>query len=230
MSRDRREDVPPLNAATLIIVRDGAEVLMGIRHSNHVFMPNKYVFPGGRLDEEDHRAHRPVPLHSSVRAKLEKRADAGLAAPLAMAAVRETFEETGLALGKPGSIDRSSLESAGESWAAFFGLGLVPALDQLRFLARAVTPPGGPRRFDSRFFMTDSRHMHGELRSNGELLDLRWVPIEESFGLDLPHITRHVLKLLQMRLATSTGPGELKPDLPVPLVHWVGDEVVVEDL
>lgn len=229
MTRAGQPDLVPLNAATLIIVRDSAEVLMGIRHSNHVFMPNKYVFPGGRLDQEDFRAARPVALHASVEAKLAKRSEAGLAAPLAMAAVRETFEETGLALGVPGNVDAGSMAGAGESWATFFGLGLVPALDQLRFIARAVTPPGGPRRFDSRFFMTDSSHMCGELRGNGELLDLRWVPIEESFDLDLPHITRHVLKLLRRRLAQA-APVELKPDLPVPLVHWVGDEVVVEDL
>lgn len=229
MSRAGHADVKPLDAATLIIVRDSNEVLMGIRHSNHVFMPNKYVFPGGRLDDDDHVVFQPVSLLESVKVKLEKRAETGLAAPLAMAAIRETFEETGLALGIPGEIDGSVAAAAGASWAAFFALGLVPAPDRLRFIARAVTPPGGPRRFDSRFFVTDARHMRGELRGNGELLDLRWVAISDSFDLDLPHITRHILKMLQTRLAHD-GLSDSNTQPPVPLVHWVGDEVVVEDL
>src|ERR1700733_4257701 len=94
----------PRDAATLILVRmkgKTPEVLMGCRAAAHAFMPNRYVFPGGRVDPAD--AHVPVatPLDRHVKARLLKAASEKRAHALGVAAIRETFEESGLILGKP---------------------------------------------------------------------------------------------------------------------------------
>src|SRR5437763_14001897 len=94
----------PRDAATLSLVRERGkvpEVLMGCRDAKHAFMPNRYVFPGGRVDRAD--AHVPIatPLDRHVKARLLKAATAHRAQALGVAAVRDTFEETGLMLGKP---------------------------------------------------------------------------------------------------------------------------------
>ena len=78
---------------------------MGRRHERHSFMPGKFVFPGGAVDEADARVRPAVDLEPSTLAKLmlrmRGRPSARRARALAMAAVRETFEETGLILGRP---------------------------------------------------------------------------------------------------------------------------------
>src|SRR5262245_55032470 len=132
----------PRDAATLILVRERGkipEVLMGCRDAKHAFMPNRYVFPGGRVDLAD--AHVPVatPLDRHVKARLLKAASAQRAQALGVAAVRETFEETGLMLAKP--LKKSAGKDYGEHWKGFLDKGLAPALDCLDFIARAVTPP-----------------------------------------------------------------------------------------
>src|SRR5258708_7886916 len=88
--------VRPRDAATLILIRrDGSapQVLMGRRHGGHDFMPDKWVFPGGRIDRSDFRAPHATPLRRDVAARLEKTTSPSRARALAMAAVRETFEE-----------------------------------------------------------------------------------------------------------------------------------------
>ena len=95
----------PRDAATLIVVdRDGPEpkVLMGRRHAGHAFMPGKFVFPGGRVEPEDRRMAAAGALDPFVEAKLNVRVprpSPGFARAIALAAIRETFEETGLAIG-----------------------------------------------------------------------------------------------------------------------------------
>src|SRR5262245_4066137 len=96
----------PKDAATLILVdRSGAvpKVLVGRRHDKVVFMPGKFVFPGGRVDSSDHR----VPVAASIPAELEEnllkgspKITASRAKSLAVAAIREACEETGLCLGR----------------------------------------------------------------------------------------------------------------------------------
>src|SRR5262245_41162216 len=93
----------PSDSATLILLRrddDTPRVLLGRRHSAHAFMPGMYVFPGGRRDQVDCRTRFERDLHPEVLAKLMLRArgvrSVSRARGLAIAAVRETFEETGL--------------------------------------------------------------------------------------------------------------------------------------
>ena len=94
--------VRPRDAATLIIVRsDGGQprILMGQRAAGHKFMPNKFVFPGGKVDVGDHRLRPPHDLHPAVMARLTRGCSETRARALAMAAIRETYEETEANLG-----------------------------------------------------------------------------------------------------------------------------------
>ena len=192
----------PRDAATLIILREQQEVLLGVRNARHVFMPHRYVFPGGRVDAGDARVHSPFNLPAKEESKLLQSVSAARARALAMAAVRETFEETGLILGYR---HEDPPRSRSLHWKPFFGAGFVPALDKMHYFARAITPPGMVRRFDARFFITDAEHTHGELKGNGELGDLRWVPLTEVEEYPLAPITQLVLGLLTQHLVPSAA-------------------------
>ncbi|MGI9284366.1 MAG: NUDIX hydrolase [Pseudomonadales bacterium] len=211
----------PKDAATLIIVRDNREVLLGVRSARHVFMPHKYVFPGGRVDAGDARVACPVSLRQAVVSKLAANATPARAKALAMTAVRETFEETGLILGH--SVP-TPLNSRSAGWQPFFARGYVPALDRLDYVARAITPPNRVRRFDARFFLVDAGHMHGSLNGNGELDHLHWAPLKSATDLDLSPITELVLDLLKDRLAGNTA----NPDERVPLYRELYGKELIE--
>lgn len=185
----------PRDAATLILVRRHGqvpEVLLGCRDGKHAFMPNRYVFPGGRVDAADARVPVAAPLRPEVDERLRRAASGTRARSLAVAAVRETWEETGLMLAKP-FAKGAPAEDFGEHWRGFLDRGLGPALDALDYIARAVTPPGRPRRFNARFFMADATAASGEIKSNGELGDIRWVRLDEARELPLPTITGLIL-------------------------------------
>jgi 8-oxo-dGTP pyrophosphatase MutT (NUDIX family) len=187
----------PRDAATLILVRDGREVLLGVRSAGHVFMPHMYVFPGGRVDPGDARVASPFGLAPIDERKLTRSVSAARARAIAMTAVRETFEETGLILGRKVP---STPASRSPHWRPVFDTGHVPALDRMRYVARAITPPGGVRRYDARFFLADAKHVSGQLQGNGELEDLRWVDLDHALELPLSPITELVLDLLADRL------------------------------
>src|SRR6202035_5410908 len=92
-------------AATLILIdrtQGEPRVLMGKRHAGHAFMPGKFVFPGGRIEPSDRRMRVAGALPALVEQKLllrVARPSSGQARALALAAIRETFEETGLLVG-----------------------------------------------------------------------------------------------------------------------------------
>jgi 8-oxo-dGTP pyrophosphatase MutT (NUDIX family) len=191
----------PRDAATLIIVERGRgkiRVLMGKRHAGHKFMPGKFVFPGGAVEPEDSRMIVAGALDSVVEAKLlvkTRRTSPEFARSLALAAIRETFEETGLALGV---TDRGAPESPPEGgWTEFAATGVFPTLEGVDFLARAITPPGRVRRFDARFFVADASMIahrgEGAVHPDAELVELTWIPIEKALELDIPLITRTIL-------------------------------------
>jgi 8-oxo-dGTP pyrophosphatase MutT (NUDIX family) len=193
------------DAATVVLIRrdqDEPRVLMGQRGKGAAFMPSKFVFPGGAVDLRDRDIPAASPLGPLCRDRLAQRAAPGLADALAMAAVRELWEETGLALSlregpRPAEIP--------EDWAGFFAAGHHPAADALEFIFRAITPPGRPRRFDARFFLADAARISGPLddfsRAGTELSYLSWLTVAEARALDLPFVTGIVLAEVQARLA-----------------------------
>lgn len=209
----------PADAATLIILRNREEVLLGMRNSNHVFMPHRYVFPGGRVDAQDRLAPCPLRLSTQVETALLQSVDEDGARALAMAAVRETWEESGLALGH---FVEESLSTDQTGWQAFFELGFAPALDHLHYLGRAITPPGRSRRFDARFFVVDASHITGELKGNGELGNLHWVKLRDYHDLFLADITRLILQLLADQLAPGATPATVMPQYE----HYLGSELI----
>jgi 8-oxo-dGTP pyrophosphatase MutT (NUDIX family) len=200
-SRPRpKRAVRPRDAATLILVkkiRGRPAVLMGQRHSGHRFMPDQYVFPGGRVDRADHYAQAATPLAPHVVELLQRAAAPARAEALALAAVRETFEETGLILGQPMATPRRMPAS----WSAFYATGQGPALDALEYLTRAVTPPFRPIRFNARFFLADASRISGEIAGSGELLDLDFIPIARARKLQIPAIQLRVLETVAEFLA-----------------------------
>lgn len=183
----------PRDAATLILVRHNRkvpEILLGCRHGSNAFMPNRYVFPGGRVDPQDTRVPYAADLRQDVAERLSRACSIARGRALAIAAIRETFEETGLIIGKP----HQNRKPVAEHWKGFIDSGFAPALDSLDYIARAVTPPGRPRRFNARFFMADDSVIAGgEIKSNGELGDIRWVRLDEAQQLPIPTITQLVL-------------------------------------
>jgi len=210
--------VRPRDAATLVLYRkDGRriDVLMGERHAKHRFMPNRYVFPGGRVDRTDARVRAASELASPVRAKLEQAAVPSRARALALAAIRETFEETGLLLGAPDPKPGAAVPAA---WQEFFAHGVAPALDRLDYVARAVTPPYRPVRFNARFFVADASHADGTIQGSGELLDLRWFPIADALELPLPRITGVMLGHVEALLSGDQDAGKPRT---IPLYHYV---------
>jgi 8-oxo-dGTP pyrophosphatase MutT (NUDIX family) len=214
----RHADVEPKDAATLIVLdRSGTapSVLLGKRHARHVFMPEKFVFPGGRVDAADRVMPAAKPLDALTERRLIHESawrDPEGARALALTAIRETFEETGMLIGTPGSAPGPDVPP---SWEGFVRSGYLPDPSALQFIARAVTPPGFHRRYDARFFCVDAgavvRHLDGVVHADAELTELAWLPIEEAMDLDLPVITAIVLQELQARLAK-----DFAPSLPVP--------------
>jgi 8-oxo-dGTP pyrophosphatase MutT (NUDIX family) len=197
----------PKDAATLIIVRrdaDGLRVLMGQRHAKMAFQPNKFVFPGGRLDPGDLRIAAGGELRPDVAARVENGISRGRARGLALAAIRETFEETGIIIGDAATRVPRTRSPA---WRRYFAHGVVPRLDVFDIVARAVTPPGRTRRFDARFFMIDASAIAvtRDASHPEELLTPRWLTLAEARALDLMSITRRVLEEVEARAAGDSA-------------------------
>ena len=200
------------DAATLLIVRRDVvrpRVLMGRRHRGNAFMPGKWVFPGGRIHPGDFRVAVASELRPEVAAALARTATAPRGRALALAAIRETFEETGLLLGVPGTAPASR-----GVWREFLATGMLPALDSLDLVARAITPPQRPRRFDARFLLTDARALVSvdPGTGTGELDELAWFDWDAALALDLPQITRAILLEVARR--------EAEPGRPIPFHHF----------
>lgn len=176
--RKPRKPVRPKDAASLILWKDGPkgiEILMGRRHHNLRFMPGVLVFPGGRVDPDDHRAKPLHPLPAETRRLLEISASPARATALAHCALRELHEEAGLVVG----------EMDGET--------LRPDFAPLHYLTRAITPSDRPMRFHARFLIADADHAKGEIRGSGELEEIRFFALDELHQQPVAKITAMIL-------------------------------------
>ena len=215
----------PKDAATLILVdRAGSipKVLVGRRHDKVVFMPGKFVFPGGRVDKTDNRVPVAAPISKELETNLLRgspKISASRAKSLAIAAIREACEETGLCLGRKSECASPKLDGA---WKPFADAGLLPDPSGLFLIARAITPPGRVRRFDTRFFTADAsaitHRIEGVVHADAELVELVWVELGSQPLADLHPMTKNVLGELRKRLAT----GPLRHDADVPFFHFYG--------
>jgi 8-oxo-dGTP pyrophosphatase MutT (NUDIX family) len=221
----------PKDAATLILIDrsgDVPKVLLGKRHAAHAFMPGKFVFPGGRVDPADKQMQVARPLDAHAEASLMRRfhkSSPTRARALALAAIRETWEETGLLLGAPGKVARPP---AGP-WSAFAMYDVIPDLGAMFFIGRAITPPGRPRRFDTRFFTMDAsaiaHRIEGVTGPDAELVELTWMPLDRAKQIDMPAVTAIMLEELDARIA-----GGLRHDLPVPFYYSQRGQIMRETL
>ena len=200
------------NAATVIVVRDrktSPKVLMGQRGANAAFMPNKFVFPGGAVDPADGE----IPLSGEISApcseRLSEDSDPSLIHSLTVAAIRELFEETGQILG----VKENWSGDIPEDWQDFAKAGFIPDASGLRFVFRAITPPGRPRRFDARFFLIDADILQSDIddfsAACDELSHLQWIPIEDVRKFDLPFITEVVLAEINAHLDEDNPPDSV---------------------
>jgi 8-oxo-dGTP pyrophosphatase MutT (NUDIX family) len=202
-SLSQHRAIRPRDAASLILIdrsEPAMRVLLGRRASAHAFMPDLYVFPGGKRDRGDHARPFSSDLHPLVAEKLlfgsRRPMTTAKARALALAAIRELGEETGLHI-------VGMRHPAAEA---------VPAADlaTLRYVARAVTPPGFSRRYDTHFFMTftdetgvDPSH----IRDSQELLDLQWLDMSDISCLNMPDITRIILGDVIDLMKADPSPG-----------------------
>lgn len=192
---------------------------MGRRHRAMRFMPGFYVFPGGRVDPIDRESSGFQESLCPPPAGVDKTTHCRLIT-FARAALRESYEETGLLLssaapvpqGRPSNVDLADIDV----WRAYRRAETIPAFDALRLIARAITPTSSPMRFHTRFFGADGDLARGTLSGDGELEDLHWVRLSDTRKLKISEVTLAVLReALAHRKARDEG-------RPAALFHWVG--------
>lgn len=199
------------DASTVIVLRDrdtNPRILMGQRGAKAVFMPNKFVFPGGALDTADASVPLATPLQSPNDTRLLNDSPLNLGQALAVAAIRELFEETGQVLGIPGDWP-----DAPPDWHGFAATGHRPHAAPLQFVFRALTPPGRPRRFDARFFLVDADDLASDpdnfSQASDELSHLQWVALDQARSFDMPFITEVVLSEIHARVTDRAAPDSV---------------------
>lgn len=220
----------PRDASTLLILDKTAagpfRVLMGRRHMGHAFMPGKFVFPGGRLDPGDSRVNVATSYEPAVEEKLSAQMkgpkSAARVRALALAAVRETYEEAGIFIGvKRDGAENGPRTRIGKGFEAFEERGIELDLTPFRMVARAITPPQRPRRFDARFLAVwgdaIAAQMENGMGPSGELEDVEWLTLDEAREKEIPAITKRILGDLEERLV---GDPKLAPETPVPFYFF----------
>ncbi|SNS93402.1 hypothetical protein SAMN05216276_1019153 [Streptosporangium subroseum] len=188
----RVEPVPARDAATVVILREGprsAEVYLLRRKASMAFAAGAYVFPGGSVDPRD--TDQAVAWAGPSPAAWGEvfRADGATARGLVCAAVRETFEESGVLLAGP-SEDSVVADTTGDEWEAdrlalidrslsfadfLDRRGLVLRSDLLRPWAHWITPEVEQRRFDTRFFVAALPPGQRTRDVGGEADQVAWV-------------------------------------------------------
>jgi 8-oxo-dGTP pyrophosphatase MutT (NUDIX family) len=208
-ARPRPAVVRPRDAASLILLRgegERLEVLVGRRSARAKFMPGVYVFPGGGIEARDR-------LSWSVEAGAES-----LAPRLrhgARAALRETWEEVGVLVGRRAAPPRVAPVPPAQApiERAYRVHGLTAALDLLRYVGRAITPSYSSRRFNTRFFLGDGADAFGEPRASEELVDAGWRRLDRGLLEGFRDVTRFMLaRALALRRGTASGEA--------PLFYW----------
>jgi 8-oxo-dGTP pyrophosphatase MutT (NUDIX family) len=194
-SADQLHPVKPKDSASMLVLRrgaDGLEVLMGRRGRKAVFS-NAYVFAGGKVDKTDIAPVPATPLDPDLERRISS--SPAKARIFAMAAVRETFEETGLMLCAPGDLGRTGARS----WDEMRALGLAPTLGKLGYVGHAITPASRAVRFNARFFCAWEEDMIGTLGGSGELADLAYLPIQDALKLQMVDVTQFMLEEMLRR-------------------------------
>jgi 8-oxo-dGTP pyrophosphatase MutT (NUDIX family) len=196
--------VRPRDAASLILLRGKGrdlELLAGRRPGHMKFMPGVYVFPGGAIDAADGKPWRTETASERFVPRLLR---------CARAALRETWEESGVLVGRPTAKPVALDPELTPVEAAYARRGLVAAMDVLAYVGRAITPTPVFRRFNTRFFLADGNDVYGEPQSNGEFEDLRWHPIGRQPLSPFRDVTQFMLSR-----AIAVRDGAAPPEAPL---------------
>ena len=198
----------PRPAATLILLRDGMEVLMLQRTQNAAFLGGAYVFPGGSLDPQDANPHRVLGLTEAQANERLKLSSGGIA--YYVAAIRECFEEAGILL----ACDRHGAPIVGARaeklmhWRNKPFREMLEAEDlyvpagELAFFGHWITAPGRSRRFDARFFVALAPHGQQGSHDAAETVHDVWITPREALErgarneIELVNATQQSLKEL----------------------------------
>jgi 8-oxo-dGTP pyrophosphatase MutT (NUDIX family) len=203
-------------ASTILLLRDGLqqeiEVFMMVRHHEIEFSSGALVFPGGSVDVADREIIARPELHSGG----EGLDEAGLS--FRIAAIRETFEESGILLARPrgsndlvearraAEIEARHLVALAERKTTFLEVlgesGMVLALDELVPYAHWITPEGMSKRFDTWFFLAAAPPEQLGAHDGKESTDSLWLSPRQAvaggesgrFKLPFP-TTRNLIKL-----------------------------------
>ena len=199
-------------ASTIVVLRemDGvAEILMGKRSARHDFMPSVYVFPGGRVDPSDSFAPALDHPDSRTREILEAAMPPARARACVMAAIRETYEETSLILGK--KFDTKPRAINDPSWKAFHTKGYLPTLGNIEVFGRAITPPHRDKRFDTWFFLArlDAKAAARPFKNSAELVDTGWFTFDQMKGLKMHRATQMMIGQLETYLEYDNPPNDV---------------------
>jgi len=202
----RKPVVRPRDAASLILLRGegkALEVLAGRRPLHVKFMPGVYVFPGGAIDPPDRIAWSVEAGTEALGSKLVRSA---------RAALRETWEEAGVLIGRSGRLPPVSSARAPIEHA-YLERGLVAAMDLLTYVGRAITPSHSFRRFNTRFFLCDGGNVFGEPAASEELEDVGWHPVGHEAFASFRDVTRFMLaRAVALRGGSASGAA--------PLFYW----------
>lgn len=212
--RDKRKALDraprPRLASTLVVTcgpKDNPKILMGRRSKRHDFMPSVYVFPGGRVDRVDSYAPYANDLSPRTERIMEAAYNPRRARAVVLASVRETWEETGLMLGKDETTHRNINH---ESYDAFRQAGQLPDLSGIEVFGRAVTPPHRHKRFDAWFFV---KHLgdvsQPDIQDSSELLNVDWFTFDQIEALETQRATDMMLGVLKRYLSADRPPAQI---------------------
>lgn len=201
----------PRLASTIVLTvgdRRKPKILMGQRSKKHDFMPSVYVFPGGRVDRADSYAKYAGDLSARTERILETAYNPRRSRAVVLAAVRETWEETGLLLGKTVLDGERDLNHA--SYDTFRAAGQRPDISDIEVFGRAITPPHRHKRFDAWFF-----HKHlgdiapPKITDSAELLNVDWFTFDQIKDLEQQRATTMMLAVLKDHLAYNRLPADI---------------------
>jgi len=200
----------PRVASTLVLTCGTApnlRILMGQRSKRHDFMPDVYVFPGGRVDRADSFAKYSGNLSSRTKRILEAAYSPRRARALALACVRETYEETGLMLGVTSEQNRNLTHA---SYDAFRKAGQLPDLSGIEVFGRAVTPPHRHKRFDAWFFVKHlGDSLSTQISDSSELHNVGWFTFDQIEKLETQRATEMMLQVLKRYLKADRPPDTI---------------------
>lgn len=201
---------PKLTATIVLTVgpKNNPKILMGQRTKRHDFMPDVYVFPGGRVDRGDSYVHYTGELSPRTETILEAAYSPRRARAIGLTAIRETYEETSLMLGE--TRMQIPHKHSDPSWQAFYNAHQLPSLEGVEVFGRAVTPPHRHKRFDTWFFVKhlDTQTLP-ETADSAELLNVGWFTFEQIERLKTQRVTTMMLHVLKQYLSRDTAPRSI---------------------